>query len=128
MRKILIVCISVLSLFGFNAFSANTVNTSKFFVGDNKGSVITIKQALKLSDETPVVLEGYIARQIGDNDFIFKDSTGEIEIDIDDNIIRQYANAEISEETLLRIQGVVDKELMEDTKIEVFKLDIVKTK
>ena len=128
MKKIFVYSLCVFAFSVFNSFAMNTTNTSNFFIDNSKANVISVKQALKSSNKTPVVLEGYIARQVDDDEFYFKDSTSQVLIDIDDKIIMQFSNAQITPDTLIRIYGTVDKEIMEETKVDVFKLEIVNNK
>ena len=126
MKKLFIYSLCALSLGCFCATSSEArVNTSNFFVDNGNTNVVSVSQALKSSNKTPVVLEGNFIRQIDDDEFIFTDKTGQVRVDVDDNVMMQYANAQITPTTLIRIQGSVDKELMEETKVDVFKLDLV---
>ena len=128
MRKIFIYSLCMCALFTFNSFAMNVTSTSNFFIDNSKANVITVKQALKSSDKTPVVLEGYIVKQVDDDEFYFKDNTSQVLISIDEEIIMQFANTQITPNTLLRIHGSIDKELMEETKVDVFKLEIISNK
>ena len=125
MKKIFICSLCAFALSTFSSFAMNVTNTSNFFIDNSKANVITVQQALKSSNKTPVVLEGYIVRQIDDDEFYFGDKTAQVLVDIDDNVMIQFSNAQLTPNTLLRIYGSVDKELMEETKIDVFKLEIV---
>ena len=46
----------------------------------------TIKTVLKMKDDTQVTLEGYIIRKINSEHYMFKDKTGQIQIEIDGGI------------------------------------------
>ena len=114
-------------LFSAGSFAGmGRVDTSNFFIDNTNVNVITVLQAKKLSDKSPITLEGYLVRQIDDDEFIFRDSSGEIRIDIDDNVMYQFANARITPNTLVRIQGSLDKEMLEETTADIFKLEIVR--
>ena len=123
MKKLLFVCL--FCLICVNSFAGN-VNTSNFFIDNTNTNVITIKKAKKLNDKDTVTLEGYIVKQIDDDEFIFRDNSGEIKIDINDNVMIQFANARITPNTLIRIQGSLDKEMLEETTLDVFKLEILR--
>lgn len=61
------------------------VNGFAGFVGP--GSTVetsTITIAKEMSDNDPIVLTGYIVKQIKSEHYIFQDETGKIEIEIDD--------------------------------------------
>ena len=123
MKKLLFICLFCLVY--VNSFAGN-VDTSNFFIDNTNTNVITIKKAKKLNDKDTVTLEGYIVKQIDDDEFIFKDNSGEIKIDINDNVMIQFANARITPNTLIRIQGSLDKEMLEETTLDVFKLEILR--
>ena len=47
-------------------------------------SVSTVAEANKMSDDQPVVLVGQIQQSLGDEKYLFKDASGTITIEIDD--------------------------------------------
>ena len=47
---------------------------------------VTVKQALTLADDTRVQLKGYVVKAIGDEKYEFRDATGSITVDIDDEL------------------------------------------
>ena len=67
----------------------------------------TVAAALKASDDTPVIIEGKIVKQIDKDEFIFRDSTGEIEIDVSK---RAWNGQTISPADTIQIRGKVDTE------------------
>ena len=76
----------------------------------------TVSETLKLSDETKVSLTGRIVSSLGDEKYTFKDETGEIIIEIDDD---DWHGVKVTPENIITINGEVDKEMFEPTKIEV---------
>lgn len=74
---------------------------------DESKAVKTVKDAKSAADDTPIMLEGKIVKQIGHDDFIFKDSTGEIEIEVSK---RAWCGQEITPNDTIQIFGEVDKE------------------
>ncbi len=74
---------------------------------DESLAVKTVGDALKAADDTPALLEGKIVRQIDEDDFIFQDATGEIEIDVS----RKAWNGQtITPQETVQLRGKVDKE------------------
>lgn len=67
--------------------------------------VTTVAAALEAADDTPVTLEGQIVRRIGKETYEFKDATGTIEVEIDDD---EWPNQTVSETAKVRISGEVD--------------------
>ncbi|WP_314184708.1 NirD/YgiW/YdeI family stress tolerance protein [Aggregatibacter kilianii] len=90
------------------------------FQDTNAGNYITnVQAAKKLSDNAPVTLEGYFIRQIDDDEFIFRDASGEIRIDVEN---RAWNGVNITPNDRVRIHGSVDKEFAEATTIDVYQL------
>jgi len=72
----------------FSLFSALLLPSSMAFAGFTGPSVNkidTVKAALSAKDNRYVELTGYIVKSLEKEDYLFKDDTGEIQIDIDDN-------------------------------------------
>ena len=46
--------------------------------------VMTIEQVRGLSDNSPVIVRGYLLRQNGENSYVFQDNTGTINVEIDE--------------------------------------------
>lgn len=67
----------------------------------------TVEQAKKLSDDSWVVLRGNIVKQVGKKDYIFKDSTGEIQVEIGP---KDWRGQSITPDDLIEIAGEVDKD------------------
>lgn len=76
----------------------------------------TVAEALKMSDETYVALTGKIVNSLGDEKYTFKDQTGEVVIEIDDD---DWHGVKVTPENTITINGEVDKEMFEPTKIDV---------
>lgn len=114
MRKILLV--TALTLVSTSAFSAQTTSVAKGgFTGPSTVVTSTIEAALDLNDDAAVTLTGYITTSLGNEEYQFKDATGEVIIEIDQ---KDWNGIEATPETKLVIQGEIDKEWTE-TKIDV---------
>lgn len=74
---------------------------------DESAAVKSVAAALKAADDTPALLEGKIVRQIDEDDFIFQDATGEIEIDVSRNA---WNGQTITPQETVQLRGKVDKE------------------
>ncbi len=74
---------------------------------DESLAVKTVADALKASDDTPALLEGQIVKQIDKDEFIFKDATGEIQIDVSK---RAWNGQTITPQDTIQIRGKVDNE------------------
>ena len=91
---------------------------------DNNSDVITIKDLKNIKDDEYITIRGYIVKKIKKEKYLFKDSTGEIILDIDKKINNQLKN--VDKDTLVEIYGEYEKELFEKDKIEVKRITIVK--
>lgn len=110
--RIGLVCLMVFSLsLGGMAFAAD-----KSLGGGFKGpgpAVKTVQEVMRLmmrpellKDDTPVTLKGRIIERLGDERYTFKDATGTIVVDIDDE---DWKGLEVTPEMDIIIEGEVDK-------------------
>ena len=88
----------------------STVNQSALY------SPSTVKQALTLKDDTKVQLRGHVVKAIGDEKYQFRDQTGTITVDIDDDLWNGKA---ISATTLITISGEVDVDYQPTKRVEI---------
>ncbi|WP_298773293.1 YgiW/YdeI family stress tolerance OB fold protein [uncultured Shewanella sp.] len=103
-----------LMLFIFSSvFTVTTLAESGGFVGPMKDNITTVKEALDAEDDTQVTLTGYITSSLGDEKYHFKDDTGEMVVDIDDD---DWNGLKVTPETKVIIQGEVD---MDGTNIKI---------
>lgn len=84
--------------------------------GVSADNTLTVAEVLKLSDDANVTLTGQIINSLGDEKYTFKDATGEIVIEIDDE---DWGGQKITPENTVTINGELDKEILEATKIDV---------
>lgn len=85
-------------------------------------SETTVIKAKDLSDDTWVILTGKITKKIGDELYVFEDSTGGINVDIDH---KRWRGQTVTPENTVRIEGKVDKEWT-STEIDVKQITIIK--
>ena len=74
----------------------------------------TVEEAQKLSDDTAVVLVGQIEKSLGDEKYQFKDATGTIGVEIDDE---DWNGVNATPQNTIEIHGEVDKDMF-NTKID----------
>lgn len=77
---------------------------------------VTVSQALKMSDDSKVELTGYVVRALGDEKYQFRDRTGTITVDIDDELWHGKA---ISAKTPVTILGEVDIDYKPLKRVEI---------
>ena len=66
---------------------------------------MTVQQALGMKDDSKVQLKGYVVKAVGDEKYQFRDSTGSITVEIDDEL---WQGKPISAKTPVTIIGEVD--------------------
>ncbi|NHC04808.1 NirD/YgiW/YdeI family stress tolerance protein [Acinetobacter sp. 187] len=67
--------------------------------------IVTVKQALTLADDSHVQLKGHIVKSLGDEKYQFRDTTGTITVDIDDEL---WMGKAISANAVVTLEGEVD--------------------
>ncbi|MDR2246475.1 MAG: NirD/YgiW/YdeI family stress tolerance protein [Treponema sp.] len=67
---------------------------------------VTVAEAKRLRNNTPVVLVGIIERYLGDEEYLFTDDTGSIIVDIENNL---WSGISVSAEDTVEITGEVDR-------------------
>lgn len=82
------------------------------------GLISSVKEALSAKDDARVSIEGQIVKQLDHDDFIFRDVTGEIEIEVNK---KAWQGQNITPTDKIRIEGKVDKD-HKKTEIEVYKI------
>lgn len=83
----------------------------------------TVAQALEMKDDTAVVLTGQIEKSLGKEKYLFKDATGSVTIEVDNE---DWRGLNVSPKDTIIIKGDVDKEMMRDTKIDVDSVELKK--
>ena len=134
MKKLVYPSLLGLALLNIKAASA----LDEFDVPVSKRTVDAVKE--KASDDEHVTLVGYIERNLYDDNYLFKDNTGRIclEIDHDDHITINGKNKVFSPEVFstvidkkIRVSGKFDKEFTfqkgcKKQKIDVYSIEIIR--
>ncbi|MFK3790022.1 MULTISPECIES: YgiW/YdeI family stress tolerance OB fold protein [Pseudomonas] len=93
------------------------------YTGPGAQAVTTVAAAKDASDDTPVVLQGYVTKKLDNDDkYEFKDSSGTITVEIDDENLPPVP---FNEKTLVKLTGEVEKGLMK-REIDVDLVEILK--
>ena len=131
MKKLVLACI--LSLVAAPVFAENhLVNANGApaaqqnkggFKGPTKSKRIIrdVISALNANDDTKVELTGQLTMSLGDEDYMFQDSTGEIAVEIDDDI---WYGRTVTPENTIVIRGEVEKD-WNSTSIDVDSLEVL---
>lgn len=115
MKKIIL--IAAVAVLGFTPLA------NAGFSGPTSASRATVSQIKDMSDESRVVLQGFIESRLGGEDYMFKDKSGSIKVEIDDDI---WQGLNVTPNDLVEIEGEVDTHLYKPTDIEVHSIKLVK--
>lgn len=91
---------------GFNDPSAPQTQGKGGFTGDN-ASLGSVKDIKNLKDDQWIRLEGHIEKRTGDEKYLFRDATGTVTADIDDD---RWKGQNVSPKDKVRLEGEIDKD------------------
>lgn len=83
----------------------------------------SVAQAIKAPDATAVTLTGHISAHIRDDHFELKDSTGTIQVEIDDDLAQIH---QLKTGTRVKIIGEVDTHRNQPNDVEAVKIEFLK--
>lgn len=81
-------------------------------------AINNVNSALKAKDDTPVTLVGSIIKQIDDDEYLFKDNSGTIQIEVDKKV---WNGQTITPQDTIEIRGKIDKDRSK-TEIDVYQV------
>lgn len=115
MKKLLSVAVLALSTSAFAGFTSGNTTANGGFNGPSfkQSSVTTVAKAKHAYDDTYVTLRGNITNKIGKEKYTFKDSTGSIRVEIDDDVWR---GLNVTPKMKVTIYGKVDHD---DGRVEI---------
>ncbi len=112
--------IFLMALLGLVAVTAHAQTGG--FNGPDGRELVTALKVQELADDTNVRLVGYIVRKTGDEEYEFKDDSGTLIVEIDDD---DWHGLEVSPADKVQLTGEVDKERAGNT-IDVDSVQLVK--
>lgn len=111
---------------GMITVSAVAVQAKKYhggFIGpEAEYSSVTVAEVKNLSDDARVMLQGNIISRMSDDDYMFKDSTGSIKVEIDK---KDWDGLTVTPQDVVDIRGKVDKHWFGEPEIDVKSLSLV---
>ncbi|MDR1694018.1 MAG: NirD/YgiW/YdeI family stress tolerance protein [Lactobacillaceae bacterium] len=116
MKKLLLAVISIMVASPAFAEQAKEGRYMGGFTGPSANETITVEEAKKLSDDADVVLVGNIISHVKGENYMFKDETGTIVVEIDK---KDWRGQDVAPGDKVQIIGEVDKSLLKDPKIDV---------
>lgn len=100
---------AVLGVIASTAAFAGSGNMAKHNNMNNNNTmteVMTIEQVRGLSDNSPVIVRGYLLRQNGENSYVFQDNTGTINVEIS---AEDWGGMNVAPSDYVELWGEVDK-------------------
>lgn len=93
------------------------------FVG-GPSHMTTVKNLLETGkDDQLVTLEGYLVQQVKHEKYIFRDDSGEMLVEIDDEV---FQGQRVDPKTKIQIKGELERDFMEKDKVDVYSLTVVR--
>lgn len=99
---------------GPDAPAAVATNAKGGFVSGAE-TIVTIKQVNEMRDDVPVIVKGNIVQRMGDEKYLFEDSTGSITVEIDED---DWRGQSITPADTVKLYGEVDRGLFK-TEIDI---------
>ncbi|EHU4958154.1 NirD/YgiW/YdeI family stress tolerance protein [Vibrio parahaemolyticus] len=98
MKKMILA--SMVALLSSSAFAA--------FNGPEISVINTVKDAQNATEDSAVMLSGHIIQSLGNETYLFKDSTGEIEVEIDNE---EWMGLDVTPNDKVAIRGEIEVEI-----------------
>jgi uncharacterized protein (TIGR00156 family) len=90
---------------------------------DNNAAKTTVINALKMNNNSYVTVEGHIVKRISDDKYTFKDSTGSMTVEIDND---KWNDLTVNTQDKLELSGEIEKKfisvILDVDKVEKVKL------
>lgn len=107
--------IGLLTLMSISSF------TMAAFTGPQEQNKVSVAQLKDLADDSWATLEGNLVKHLGGENYMFRDASGEVEVEVDQDVWR---GIEVGPDDLIRIRGEVDHS-WNKTEVEVESLEKV---
>ena len=91
------------------------------YTGPQEQNKVSVAQLKDVADDNWVTLEGKLVKHLGGENYMFRDATGEVEVEVDQDVWR---GTEVGPDDLIRIRGEVDHS-WNKTEVEVESLEKV---
>ncbi len=118
MKKRTLISALVLSTVSLSAFADKGHYQNGGF-NNSQQAVTQASQVSSMSDDQYVVLQGKLVKQLDKDNFTFRDASGEITVDIDDDA---WLGQNITPNDEIKLYGEVDKSLV-GTEVEVHRVE-----
>lgn len=92
---------------GFVDPNAPAASVKQGGFSDKSGSVVTVQQAQGMKDDSWVTVRGNIEKRTGDEDYLFRDATGTMTVEIDH---KRWEGQTVSPKDRVELTGELDKD------------------
>jgi len=82
------------------------------FTGPDALKVVTVTEAPGMRDDSAVKLQGFILRSLGDEKYEFRDASGTMTIEVDND---DWGGVQASPDVKVELIGEIDKDLLKTT-------------
>ncbi|ACL33512.1 NirD/YgiW/YdeI family stress tolerance protein [Glaesserella parasuis] len=120
MKKLTLLSALLLSTVSLSAFADKGYYQNGGFTNSQQ-AVTQASQVSSMSDDQYVVLQGKLVKQLDKDNFTFRDASGEITVDIDDDAWR---GLNVTPNDEIRLYGEIDKSLV-GTEVDVHRVEKV---
>ena len=104
MKKVsMIAVMGVIASMSAYAGSDNMANNN---TNNNMMEVVTVEQVRGMADNSPVIIQGYLLRKNGENSYVFQDTTGTINLEIDEE---DWGGMTVTPNDFVEVWGEVDR-------------------
>ena len=84
--------------------------------------VSKVSDVQNMADDSMVYVQGYIIQSLGDENYVFQDDSGQINVEIDDDLMN---SASVTPETVVWIAATIDKDTGQPTSLEAEEIQIM---
>ena len=75
------------------------------YTGPKEQNKVSVAQLKDVADDQWVTLEGKLIKHLGGENYLFRDGSGEVEVEVDEDVWR---GTEVGPDDLIRVRGEVD--------------------
>jgi len=92
-------------------------------IADEELNPMTVEEAKELKDDTKVLLKGYIIEKLDKEMFLFRDNTGDIDLEIEDDV---WKDRTLAPDSTVLVHGEInrDKDMVRIEVDEIADLDV----
>lgn len=104
----------------FSLLAGTAMAATGGFTGPDRTEQVSVSQALELGDDSQVRLTGVITESLGDEKYRFKDDSGSLIVEIDNE---DWGDVQATPDTPLILWGEIDKDWNE-TELDVDRVEL----